>query len=1845
MISYNRDLTTTDGWKVTHPTGNTGGMDIKATTSGDKPALTFTTKNGNEGNQPAYALAMDEKSPKIKNGEVTAHLTSNFAGRFALVLRYKDANNYAAVGYDVGNDWVVKKCIDGKETSETISVKDADPTKGVTISAAFSGTDLQLSLNGNSVYNSADFLSGLTEEGQLGVRTWGYSGNYASITVDQLAYNQTPDKETDEQGNYKVTFTDPMKRGGWMQDAQQDSAWAGKGLTFTDGEGDNGYMKVSAGPDGVANGNTYFTDTRAPYVENGFIEMDITNQSAGRLGILFRYNSSNDFAGLLYDVGGQWKFSNGTNNDIKLNGSLPTLEKGVKYHIRVEYVGQNIHAIVSDTAGKVLGEITQTVPELPTKAGRIGIRAWGWGTGDNQGKADIDNVVNGLFNAVLLNPTSIIVPQDELGSYDVSTKLSQTGNALTAVKVGEKVLAKDTDYTQDGDVVTFKAGYLKTLTQDTVITLEFADGYLTEFTLRISKPEEQKNYTRDFAQGIEGFEKVTGNGDLSFNAEKNSAYIANASNAIFVDQNSPDLHNAEAKFQFDPNNDNGNLALVLRYQDENNWVAVGVNGLSTNHTQWYVTTPQGSTALFGNQDNLTQGDGDGQRLLAKRDKPYTIQVRLVEDTITVWVDGAEIAQSTIQGLPGGSGKVGVRYSNNAGANIYNLSYQTSNPLAEVSEKVEQQTIQSEDMAVTLDQDFPRVISYKLGDKTMQGQQKAYRAIELNNVLTDMQVTSKADGDTATYHMTGKLDGKDASLDVRFTVTGNVLEMKLENVSENIQTVNFPNQSLVSVASTDAGAALRQNNYNREASYDVTNHAAMGNHQYTSLAVVNNNDLAGVVNCGSYKSRSEIAFQIMRNGTGTVAALWPNEFVLRGLDNDVIDGGNWAKVAITADRNGDNKVDYQDGAIALRDDIPTQRYTDTDTITNAFTSIAVNEASGVQYPFLNALDQVKKMSLGLDGFPQIIVYKGYQSQGHDSAHPSFADINPQAGGEEAFKTLIAGAANYNTTIGVHINETEVYPEAPQFGALAAGGLGGWSWFDDSMSIVRENDILSSYADKIPGGNMEDRLDQLSIKSSKDGEQMGFVYVDTYFDTRWPAYRLANSLNNHGWAMGTEYVDEFTGFSVWGHHIDNRFNSAGNLVRFVNNGTQDIFATSDLFRGPGDRHTYGVFGWQADNSYGQNYQKTLETFYTKILPNKYLSNFPIMKWENNNEAYLGDQQQVRTYMENGVNKITANGKLIADGNNVFIPWSVDNEEKIYHWNQSGGTTTWELPDSWNDVQTVKIFKLSDEGRTDMQTVTVKNHQISITADAKTPYVVYKGTDNVTVTDLTTLNWGEGNNVKDGGFDSHTWGYAWDVSSSSGKTDHITYSNDNDNLITQGDTSALISGKEDGVLTQTLTGLEGGKTYVVSVYAIPTNGKKAEIRVVTNDGTVYSNFADDDDAVYGSSHSSKKASKYQLLKVEVTVPKGQTTAELQLIAGKGTDNSSVRFDDVRVYELSQANQTEHYFFDNFDDFSVGFGAFVNYISGQNHMSEKSDFTDDVIDGRYSLKIRNFANTSNGYAKTVPSTLRLPANAECTVSVDYLVSGGGSYTLTAMEGDTELGKTVLNATGMGAKNKKTATLTFKTGDSGKAYLKLTREAGIAILDNMAVDVDKNHAGTQMNVTAQANGTGGTVSVDKQAVNMGGFAVVTIDPNEGYVIDTIAVNGVAIPAPDGNKVTLNNLMQDTAVDVTFKEGTAPTPTVQPTETPQTTPTPQPSQTPGGSTSQPTPTQKPTGGNNNSTPNPTPASQIKGPQTGDNGHVVILVVVLTVCVVGLIAMQIISKKKKEQQQNNDHPSEHNSQGE
>lgn len=1125
------------------------------------------------------------------------------------------------------------------------------------------------------------------------------------------------------------------------------------------------------------------------------------------------------------------------------------------------------------------------------------------------------------------------------------------------------------------------AGGLSACGQKTVTTEQ-----VQEQTQEENKTESYLDFSTDKGETLKA---VKGGREFTVNEKGLVIPAAEGDDFILIDLGTGDLHNVEVEFQFDPENDNQNsmYGVVLRYDEDGSWTFIGQDGHSAKDpdlTTWVMCTSDGKKEKLWT---------DGQRIYAGRKVPYTVKVRLVDNAVNLYLDNALVFSGEVNGVTQGSGKAGLRYVNEAGALVKYLSISPAGENITADTASVEKSIASEEMTVLLDELFPRVIGYELKKEgcKVRGQETPVSLVEINNKVYSPTVTSEFSEDRAVYHLT--VDEIGASFDMTCLVTGNVLRMEITNVQDGsipVKTINFPGQFLVSMRSDAPSGELRVNNYRKEEVLKLKNLTTERTFQTTSLAVLSSEEAAASINNGSINNRQEIAWQTVQEEEHYVTGLWTNEYQVKGLDDKPIDS-LWTEVAVTGDRNGDEKVDYQDGAIARRDDIGTKRQ-GTEACQSSMSMIAMDVGSVAQYPFLRILDNIKKFDAATDGFGQMILIKGYQSEGHDSSHPDFANISEKAGGIEDFKVLLEEAEKYNAKIGVHINHTEIYPEAKQYSGDLVSKTPGWTWYDDSYHLIRENDILNQES------GAEQRIQDLYDLT--DGK-LSMIYVDTYQDSRWQMDRIASKITDLGMVLGTEYSEEMIKDSVWSHTLNSKsleYDTVGNLVRFVDNETKDIFPESPLFRGLTNRNTNAGFdGWQECKSYDE----TMKNFYTKVLPQRYLANFPVQVWESADKVILGKEGEVVTSMKEGVNQITKDERLIADGNQIFIPWDPAEETKIYHWNSQGGSSEWELPKSWDQETSVLLFTLSDQGRTGKRVLPVSDHKITIEAEAETAYVIYKGSAGTEETDMTAYDWGKGSPVKDMGFDSHTFGYAWEKESSSGSTDHITYRNnasDNaqetdkaDNQM--GNTHIHVEGERDARLSQTMEGLKPGQYYSASVFAEAEPGRTVSIAVETPDGTVVSNEASDYSVSYGAPHNDRFGTSYQRIKLTFLQPEGETTAKITLAAAPGASKASwANFDNVRVTPVEVSDNKGHLYYEDFEHVDQEFGPFVCPTKvTQSHLSEANgEWTKDVVEGRYSLKVRGNGNTDQkfNYMRTVSHRIRLEPDTTYTIGMDYLIT-----------------------------------------------------------------------------------------------------------------------------------------------------------------------------------------------------------------------------------------------------------------
>ncbi|MBL4936001.1 Ig-like domain-containing protein [Clostridium sp. YIM B02515] len=964
------------------------------------------------------------------------------------------------------------------------------------------------------------------------------------------------------------------------------------------------------------------------------------------------------------------------------------------------------------------------------------------------------------------------------------------------------------------------------------------------------------------------------------------------------------------------------------------------------------------------------------------------------------------------------------------------------------------SIESDKLKVTIDNTFPRVnkYEYKASGAVMYGQDDVIKSVNINGVLYEPTVTfSKPAANKAVYSM--NFASINVTMDAEVTVNNNVLALDIKNVKENgttkVNTIEIPNQNLISVRSNQAGAALSGArmytavsgtgdtfiNLNTNTAVDT---AATG-YMY---AFLNTNQLsAGVWSNSVYDNPSGITARengriikktVSKDGYNSTG-LWSGQWTYRAKEMTTTEPNPSVKIVITDDENKDGIVDWQDGAIAFRS-IMNNPLGAEDVPNLVVQRISMNFGSQATNPFLKALDETKKVYLATDGLGQNVLLKGYASEGHDSAHPDYGIIGQRQGGAVDLKTLVDEGTKYNASFGVHINATESYPEAKAFNEeLVNKNAPGWDWLDPSYYIDTRHDAAS--------GNRLSRLEELK----KQVPNLEYIYLDVWYGDGWNSRQVAKDINSMGWRLETEFPNAIEYDSTWSHWaVDYNYGSKdtkgvnSDIVQFIRNHQKDTWVARDPLLGGAEMCDYE--GWQGRNNFDDMIKMTFNT----DLPTKYLQHFPITKWTNNT---INFENNVSVSNATGTRIITKDNREVLKGNSYLLPWDPKEETKLYHWNSEGGETTWTLPLSWNGLKDVKLYRLSDQGKSLVETLNVSDNKVTIKAEANVAYVIYKGE----AAPQEDMKWGEGTPIKDPGFNSNSLSN-WNVKGEGAavvRNDRGQYE--------------LKVGKGNGVtLTQQLTGLSEG-TYSASVYVQVDGKRRASIALKNSEGVESTNYTDDSIAGNYIAADSKSGTNMQRMRVLFDVHAGKTTADLSLKVEGGLD--TVTFDDLRIVKTVRAPKPEGaYFYEDFENVDQGIYPFVKGPAGgindpRTHLSElhapytqkgwNGKVIDDVIEGNWSLKAHTEA--SGLLYQTIPQTLRFEPGKSYRVSFKYEAAKSGDYSFILGNGQEVLSEKPFIA----ATEPQVFTKEFKAGANGESWIGVKCVNGSAdmVIDDLKVE------------------------------------------------------------------------------------------------------------------------------------------------------------------------------------------------
>ena len=616
-----------------------------------------------------------------------------------------------------------------------------------------------------------------------------------------------------------------------------------------------------------------------------------------------------------------------------------------------------------------------------------------------------------------------------------------------------------------------------------------------------------------------------------------------------------------------------------------------------------------------------------------------------------------------------------------------------------------------------------------------------------------------------------------------------------------------------------------------------------------------------------------------------------------------------------------------------------------------------------------------------------------------------------------------------------------------------------------------------------------LELVSRDAATREDNMDFIYLDVWYQDAWETRRIAEEINSLGWRFSTEFSGEGEYDSTWQHwSTDTTYGGAGakglnsDIVRFLRNDQRDSQVLNwPAFGGTADNpllggfRLYGFEGWGGQ----QNFNAYIEGTFNENLPTKFLQHYEVIKWENypegqspvgntekeitlrnaegdivvvtRNEAQRNDIEIERTIRLNG--KVVLNTDV--NQSTYLLPW-IDNdsgEEKLYHWNLDGGTTTWALQDDWAALDNVVVYKLTDQGRVEETVVNVSGGRITLTAEASTAYVVVKGTESK---DL-KADFGEYDYVADPGFNGYTDGAKLDGDDWYGDINAdgvaVTLTNLGDQKL------ALTNTDKDVAVTTIISGLVPGEHYVAEVYVANESDAKAAITV---DAGAKVSTSYTYRSIVRNTISCDSEHGTNMQRMLVTFVAESTTAELTLSREAGTGYT--HFDDIRVVNQKLDNyKADGSFEQDFESVVQGLYPFVlTYNAGgdsRTHLSQKNapytqrgwngKSVDDVIEGDWSLK--HHTNITGIVYQTIPQNFRFEPGKVYQVEFDYQTISAG-YQMVVGDGMTYTRPTEYLPTTDGTGH---ASMQVVGGGSGQTWIGLYMNGSLCYSDTSIGNVD----------------------------------------------------------------------------------------------------------------------------------------------------------------------------------------------
>ncbi|MPQ43130.1 endo-alpha-N-acetylgalactosaminidase family protein [Clostridium tarantellae] len=298
---------------------------------------------------------IDEKAPLVTNGiyKIDFKYSPNDSneGRLGFVFRYVDANNWAAVCYDIDR-WVCR--MPQEEYAIISGLPNLQINKQYNIKIEYNNKNISITLTGEILTNPIIVITSVPQLsvnlGSEGIISWYTDKN---ITLD----------------NFSV---EPIKTLYYVDFNNNSGKW-----TLVSGEANT---TIANGKLNIKTTVSMLIDEKSPIISNGVYKISFkynnNDLNDGRIGFVFRYVDSNDWAAICYDID-RWVCRFPKEKYTVIGSNLPNLQMNKQYTITIQYNDKKIKTILS---GEALpnGEIVSNdyISEVTMNAGKVGLINW-----------------------------------------------------------------------------------------------------------------------------------------------------------------------------------------------------------------------------------------------------------------------------------------------------------------------------------------------------------------------------------------------------------------------------------------------------------------------------------------------------------------------------------------------------------------------------------------------------------------------------------------------------------------------------------------------------------------------------------------------------------------------------------------------------------------------------------------------------------------------------------------------------------------------------------------------------------------------------------------------------------------------------------------------------------------------------------------------------------------------------------------------------------------------------------------------------------------------------------------------------------------------------------------------------------------------------------------------------------------------------------------------------------------------------------------------------------------------------------------------------------------------------